>query len=122
MLAADSTGQFQGHIEAAGLGANVILEAAVGKLQRILIKALLRLAAMLIQAAQMEAEVAKMIGGNEHIYLNRAGAVVALDYDPGTIFTAQFIWPGRAQTVVVAAQAALAVVFRLFLRKVDIFV
>lgn len=117
MLAAEAAGQPYAQIVAAGLWANVVLGAAIGELQGILVEAALRLGAELVQAAQVEAEVAQMVGRDQHVYLNDTAADVALDYDPSTELAAQLVGAWRGQAVVVAAQAAVAIVFGLFLQK-----
>lgn len=116
MLAAEAAGQPYGQIVAAGLWVNVVLGAAIGKLQGILVEAALRFGAKLVQAAQVEAEVAQMVGRDQHVYLDDAAADIALDYDTSTVLAAQLVGAGRCQAVVVAAQAAVAIVFGLFLQ------
>jgi len=116
MNAVEITGQFHGYWDIASGGVNVVLLATVGEIQRILVKAILRLAAIFVQIADVEAEVAQMIGCDLNINFRFIYSGKALYNHSTAIFSTQLIGSRLLQAPVVSAQSTFAIIFGLFLK------
>lgn len=96
MPAGEAAGQLQGLNNVAVSGANVELRVALGKIERILIEAFLRLSARFIQVAQIKGKVSQMIGSDEHINLNCLNPNITVDYNTLAVFATVLVGPRLA--------------------------
>lgn len=110
VLAAQLVRQLQLHLEPAGhLRRHRVLGTAVGQPQRRVVEALVRLVGS-VQIAQLELEVAHVIGGQLHLHRQRGARLVRLDDGALAVFAAQLVRPRLGVRPVVAAQAAATAV------------
>jgi len=118
VIAGQALWQQAGHIEFTALLANLQSLAAIGETQAVLLEALLRFATEDIQIAQVELEVAQVVGGDLHGHGDSIAGHIAPGHHAGSTDTSSdLVGAGLAIQEVVAAQTASTSVIGLGLRS-----